>query len=172
MISYADKKIVFDLGKRWTRPTLASLKQRFIVGPIEALHYKLFTYYLDNMGTWRAALIKKILPVSHRKGTNKLITELIVPHLWQKKLFASFNEKSIMYGEVKLRISASDHVIQPALNTNIIGYKQGGSIPVDEDIPKGSVPDIYSQLVIDKKLKKFRFLISAPELAINTLMKN
>jgi hypothetical protein len=158
MISYTDKKIVFDLSKKWERPTWASLKQRFIIGPIETLHYQLFTYYLDHMGTWRAALIKKVLPTSYRKGTSKLITELIVPHLWQKKLFASFNEKSVMYGEVRLRINASDHVIQPTLNTNITGYKQGGSIPVDEDIPRGSIPDTYSQLVIDKKLKKFRFL--------------
>ena len=156
MISYIDKKLVFDLSQKMGRPTWASLKQRFITGPIQALHYMLFTYYLAHLGTWRASLVKRVLPASYRSKFNKL-TEFIVPRLWQKKLFNDFNEKSSMYGQLRLRISDNDHVIQPILNTNITGYKQGGGTPVNEDIPKGSIPDIYSQVVIEKKLKNFQF---------------
>lgn len=157
MISYADKKLTLNFNQKWERPTWASLKKNLYTLPKERLHYKLFTYFLDNMGTMRASLIKRILPTL-KSGTDNFITELVVPRIWQDQLFKDFNAKSVMYGEVRIRISSSDHIIQPSLRTSVTSYSQANDVQISLNPGETEGTNAYSQIVIEKKLKKFRLL--------------
>lgn len=92
---------------------------------IDNLHYKMFTWYLNNSNHPLAFLIAMLLP-QENTAADLWARRYIVPKHWLENLMSEVDKKSLMYSSCRTRKTNTDYFVEP-----VLGILDKGRVKID-----------------------------------------